>query len=228
MQTELFRLEQAIGHAFADPGLLRTALTHSSYANESKKGCVCNERQEFLGDAVLSLIVSDYIYKNYSHLPEGELTKIRASLVCEKSLCEFSKKIHLGDYLELGKGEIMMGGRSRPSILADAFEALLAAIYLDAGMEEARKFVLPFVTPVLENEHTPSFCDYKTLLQEIVQQNPEEKLEYVLIEESGPDHDKRFVVQVHLNSNVIGTGCGRSKKNAEQMAAKEAVELMGE
>ncbi len=225
---DLSQLEQKIGHSFQNRKFLSTALTHSSYANEVKRGVVCNERQEFLGDAVLSIVVSDYIFRHYSHLPEGELTKIRASLVCEKSLCQFARSIGLGDYLVLGKGEEQMGGRLRPSILADAFEALIAAIYLDSGMEAAAEFVLPFVKPELDNHGSRVYKDYKTTLQEIIQKNPEEQVSYVLVDESGPDHDKRFKVEVHLNSNVIGTGAGRSKKEAEQMAAREALELMGE
>ena len=225
---ELSQLEQKIKYTFQNRKYLSTALTHSSYANEVKKGAVCNERQEFLGDAVLSIVVSDYIFRHYSHLPEGELTKIRASLVCEKSLCQFAKSIHLGDYLVLGKGEEQMGGRQRPSILADAFEALIAAIYLDSGMEAASKFVLPFVKPELDSRGSKVYKDYKTTLQEIIQKNPEEQVTYVLVDESGPDHDKRFKVEVHLNSNVIGSGTGRSKKEAEQMAAREALALMGE
>ena len=205
---------------------LTIALTHSSYANEGKKGELCNERQEFLGDAVLSIIVSDYLFNNYT-VPEGELTKLRAAIVCEKSLDVMANKIGLGQYLRLGHGEELTGGRTRPSIIADAFEALIAAIYLDSGIESARKFVLPFVTEMLEHEDSLSFKDYKTILQEIIQQNPEEKLVYKLVGEKGPDHDKRFLVDVMLNSNVIGRGEGRSKKNAEQMAAKEALELMG-
>ena len=181
-----------------------------------------------MGDAVLSIVVSDYLFKHYSHLPEGELTKLRASLVCEKSLCEFAHMIGLGQYLMLGRGEEQMGGRERPSILADAFEALIAAIYLDGGMEHAKKFILGFVKKQVEKDKKVFFKDYKTALQEIIQQNREEQLTYVLVGESGPDHDKHFSVEVHLNSNVIGKGEGRSKKDAEQMAAKEALELMGE
>lgn len=206
---------------------MQTAVTHSSYANEMKDPTPYNERQEFLGDAVLSIVVSDYLFKN-SSLAEGDLTKLRAALVCEKSLCGFAAKIDLGSAIRLGKGEEMMGGRTRPSILADAFEALIAAIYLDGRMEAAREFVLPFVMDTLESESKIRFHDYKTALQEIVQKNPEEKLSYVLVEESGPDHNKRFEVEVRLNSNVIGHGVGKSKKDAEQMAAKEALELMGQ
>ncbi len=220
-------LEKRIGYHFREKQYLQTAVTHSSYANEMKDPTPYNERQEFLGDAVLSIVVSDYLFKN-SSLAEGDLTKLRAALVCEKSLCGFAAKIDLGSAIRLGKGEEMMGGRTRPSILADAFEALIAAIYLDGGMEAAREFVLPFVVDTLESESKIRFHDYKTALQEIVQKNPEEKLSYVLVEESGPDHNKRFEVEVRLNSNVIGHGVGKSKKDAEQMAAREALELMGQ
>lgn len=220
-------LENRIGYQFKNQSYLEIALTHSSYANECKGQLGCNERQEFLGDAVLSIVVSDYLFKRF-HLAEGDLTKLRASVVCEKSLFTFASKIDLGNEIRLGKGEEMMGGRQRPSILADAFEALIAAIYLDGGMEAARNFVLPFVMEILEHEDEQTFKDYKTILQEIIQKNPEEKVSYFLVGQSGPDHDKRFEVEVRLNSNVIGRGIGRSKKNAEQLAAKEALELMGQ
>ena len=226
MTKSIQQLQDTIGYKFHNPVFLEVALTHSSYANEVKHQLKYNERQEFLGDAVLSIIVSDYLFNNYT-VPEGQLTKLRAAIVCEKSLDVMANKIHLGEYLRLGRGEEMTGGRTRPSIIADAFEALIAAIYLDSGIESARAFVLPFVTEMLEHEDSLSFKDYKTILQEIIQQNPEEKLVYKLVGEKGPDHDKRFVVDVMLNSNVIGKGEGRSKKNAEQMAAKEALELMG-
>lgn len=173
----------------------------------------------------MGVISAEYYFKLYAGRPEGDLTKMRASSVCEKSLCGFAKQISLGDYLLLGRGEERTGGRERPSILADAFEALIAAIYLDGGMEQAKKFVLSFLTEPEEKKQ--SFKDYKTTLQEIIQQNPEEKLEYALVGEEGPDHDKHFFVEVHLNSNVIGRGEGRSKKAAEQAAAREALELMG-
>lgn len=220
-------LEERIGYTFKNRRFLDIALTHSSYANEMKKNLSSNERQEFLGDAVLSIIVSDYLFHTF-HLAEGDLTKLRAAMVCEKSLWEFSQELQLGGYLKLGRGEEMMGGRTRPSIVADAFEAVLAAIYLDGGIEPAREFVLGFVKNLLENKNEFAFNDYKTMLQEIVQKNPEEKLTYVLAEETGPDHDKSFVVEVHLNSNVIGRGTGGSKKNAEQAAAREALKLMGQ
>lgn len=225
--TSAVSLEERIGYQFQNHKYLDIALTHSSYANEVKKNLSSNERQEFLGDAVLSIIVSDYLFNTF-HLAEGDLTKLRAAMVCEKSLCEFAEEIGLGQFLKLGRGEEMMGGRTRPSILADAFEALIAAIYLDGGIESARKFVLGFVTDTIENRSEFAFNDYKTMLQEITQKNPEEKLTYVLVEESGPDHNKKFVVEVHLNSNVIGAGEGGSKKSAEQAAAREALKLMGQ
>ena len=223
-------LQEILRYQFKDESLLQKALTHSSYANELRthgQDAECNERLEFLGDSVLSLIVSEYIFSNFPDQPEGELTKLRASLVCEKALCAFSREMHLGDYLLLGKGEQQNGGRERSSILADAFEAVLAAMYLDGGFSVAKKHVLRFVKPELQHEDDELFKDYKTVLQEIIQQNPEEQLEYILTKESGPDHEKRFTIEVHLNSNVIGTGVGKSKKQAEQNAAKQALELMG-
>ena len=176
---------------------------------------------------MLSIIVSDYIFKNCPTLPEGDLTKLRASLVCEKTLAFYARKIALGERIMFSKGERRTGGGDRPSILADAFESLIAAIYIDGGIENARSFVLKFVIPDIENPKLHRAKDYKTILQEIVQKNPEEHLTYVLVDESGPDHDKHFVFEVHLNSNVIGRGGGKSKKDAEQQAAREALELMG-
>lgn len=220
-------LEKRIGYKYKNISYLENALTHSSYANEVRHGTKSNERLEFLGDAVLSIVVSDYIYKHCPKLPEGELSKLRASLVCEKSLCRFSKALGVGEYLKLSRGEKNLNGQERPSILADAFEAIIASIYLDGGMEEARRFILSFVEPEIKNPKPRAFKDYKTTLQEIIQKNPEEHLEYVLTGEEGPDHDKHFFVEVHLNSNVIGKGGGRSKKEAEQQAAREALELMG-
>ena len=220
------KLQKNIGYVFKDKKLLNLALTHSSYANELGSQAQSNERLEFLGDSVLSIIVSDYLY-NHFETPEGELTKIRASLVCEKTLCMFSKQINVGSYLLLGKGEANNHGNERASILADAFEAILAAIFIDGGMEAAKKHVLRFIVPELDNREFDLFTDYKTSLQEVIQRNPEERLTYVLIDETGPDHDKRFTVEVHLNSNVIGTGVGKSKKQAEQQAAHQALILMG-
>lgn len=220
-------LEEKIEYHFKNQSYLKTALTHSSYANETKAAGGSNERLEFLGDSILGVVVADYLFKNFPDLPEGDLTKKRAALVCEKACCGFSKQMDIGKHLLLSHGEQNSGGRTRSSILADAFESIIAAIYMDGGMEEARKFILRFVLPLLQTAKPKAFKDYKTALQEIIQQNPEERLEYVLIGESGPDHDKHFTVEVHLNSNVIGKGGGRSKKEAEQQAAREAMELMG-
>ncbi len=220
-------LQEKIGYTYQNIRYLRTALTHSSYANEARSDTKCNERLEFLGDAVLEYVVSDFLFRHNATMPEGDLTKLRASLVCEKSLCRFARMLDLGKYLRLSRGEQHSGGAARPSILADAFEAVIASIYMDGGIEEARRFILKFILPEVENAKPRAFKDYKTTLQEIIQQNPEEHLEYVLIGESGPDHNKHFVVEVHLNSNVIGKGGGRSKKEAEQQAAREALELMG-
>ena len=225
--VDVVRFGSIIGYTFKDKSLAVEALTHSSYANEVHDGTRYNERLEFLGDSVLSIVVSDYIYLNCPDLPEGKLTKLRASLVCERSLYGYAKQIQLGDFIRLSRGEHRSGGSDRPSILSDAFEAVIAAIYLDGGIEPARKFILRFVVPDIKNAKTVKFKDYKTALQEIIQKNPEEKLSYVLVKETGPDHDKHFVFEVHLNSNVIGKGGGRSKKEAEQEAARVALELMG-
>lgn len=215
-------LEETIGYTFKDQMLLTTALTHTSYANESKVPVKHNERLEFLGDSVLSIVVADYLFHQCKNKPEGELTRLRASLVCESALFQFANEINLGSYLLLGKGEERGGGRTRPSVVSDAFEAVIAALYLDGGIEVARKFILPFI-----EEGKTAEDDYKTRLQEVIQQNPEEKLRYQVEEESGPDHDKHFVVAVYLNSNCMGRGSGHSKKAAEQHAAREALRLMG-
>jgi ribonuclease-3 len=221
MKEMLDALQEKLGYRFKNEDLLITALTHSSYANE--KGTVCNERLEFLGDAVLGFVSANYLYNNYD-FPEGELTKHRAARVCEKALCVFATELDIGSCMLLGKGEERMGGRSKPSMLADAFEAVLAAVFLDGGLEEASKIALRYVA---RHDFLDDSKDYKTILQEIVQRNKEESVEYVLIDESGPAHDKSFTVEVHLNSNVLGMGVGKSKKNAEQRAAKEALSLMG-
>ena len=221
--------ETRLGYTYKDKSLLSLALTHSSYANENKNSHGYNERLEFLGDSVLSIIVSKYLFTHFPKMPEGELSKTRAALVCEKSLAAFAREIELGSVLLLGKGEAQNGGNDRDSILADAFEALIASMYLDGGIEVSEKFVLRFIARQMEEKKVfTAFVDYKTELQEIIQQNKEEKVEYVVVAESGPAHDKSFTVEVHLNSNVIGRGVGKSKKIAEQMAAKEALELMGE
>lgn len=221
-------LQAKIKYSFKDVRYLKTALAHTSYVNENKKlRLQSNERQEFLGDAVLSLVVSDYLFRHYSHLPEGELTRLRAALVCEKTLSQFASEISLGDFLVLGKGEGRAGGRKKSSILADAFESLIAAIYLDSNLKLAAVFIMRFVKNYLEKKEEDAFIDYKTMLQEIVQQNPGEKLSYNLIGEFGPDHDKQFVIELLLNNNSISQGKAHSKKEAEQLAAKEALLLMG-
>lgn len=226
MNKDLKQLEDKIEYVFKDKLLLKQALTHSSYANENRGTGPFNERLEFLGDAVLSLVTAEYLFKKFPEMPEGELSKLRSGLVCTSSLCDYAKSISLGDFLFLGKGEENSGGRQRPSNLENTFEALIAAVYLDGGLEKARAFVLRFLNASIETHHI-SFKDYKTLLQEVIQQNHEETLNYVITGESGPDHDKRFDAEVHLNSNVIGRGSGKSKKQAEQEAAREALQLMG-
>lgn len=226
-------LEKQMGYYFRNRELLMTALTHSSYTNElrSKGGdSQCNERLEFLGDSVLSVIVSRFLFSEFASRQEGDLTKIRAAVVCERALAKYSAKIGLGDYLLLGHGEEKNDGRRRPSITADAFEALLGAYYIDSGYDADRiaVFLLPFVKEeIADIGEKASFVDYKTALQQIVQQAGGEKLRYVLVGESGPDHDKSFQVEARLNSNVIGHGTGNTKRAAEQNAAKEALQLFG-
>ena len=222
-------LEARLNYKFNYIELLKNALVHSSYANEVRGNTHSNERLEFLGDSVLSIIVADHIFHKYPNMPEGELTRMRASLVCEKTLCAFSRELGIGEYLLLGRGEDKNGGRERDSILADAFEAVLAAIFLDGGMKAAKAHIMNTVLRDLEHySDEDSFKDYKTTLQEIIQRNPEESVTYILVDETGPDHNKQFTVAVKLNSNVIGTGTGKSKKQAEQMAAHQALKLMGE
>ena len=220
-------IEDKIGYTFKNREYLMEALTHSSFANERHNKIKCNERMEFLGDAVLSIISADFLYHRFPDMPEGDLSKLRSSLVCTQSLSDFARQISLGDYLFLGKGESNTGGADRSSILENAFEALIAAVYLDGGMEPAKHHVLNFVLRELKHTDDEVFKDYKTALQEIIQRNPEESVNYVLTGTSGPDHDKSFKVEVRLNSNIIGIGIGKNKKQAEQMAAKEALRLMG-
>lgn len=225
MINNIESLEKKIEYTFTNKDLLIEALTHSSYSNEgkSKKN---NERMEFLGDAVLGIVSAKYLYEKFPDLPEGKLSKIRSSLVCTSSLSNFARELELGSYLLLGKGEKNSGGADRDSILENAFEALIAAIYLDGGMVPARKHILRFLARDVE-EHQVSFRDFKTTLQEVIQQNKDETLNYVITGESGPDHNKTFEAEVHLNSNVVGKGIGRTKKQAEQEAAKQALQLMG-
>ena len=226
MKQDLTPLMREIGYSFQDVRLLEQALTHSSYANEGHGSRESYERLEFLGDSVLGFITARHLYAN-DRSPEGELTKLRAAVVCEKALCSYSQELGIGQYMRLGRGEAQSGGAQRPSILADMYEAVLAAIYLDGGIQPAETFVLRFIIPEAENQRRRHFKDHKTALQEIIQQNPGETLEYVLVGASGPDHCKVFSVEVHLNSNVIGKGRGHSKKEAEQQAAREALKLMG-
>jgi ribonuclease-3 len=223
---DLTLLMQRMGYTFKNETLLTNALTHSSYAHEHHRNEKDNERLEFLGDAVLGFVCAEYLFSLLSS-QEGELTKVRASVVCEKALASYANELELGDFLLLGHGEQATGGKNRPSILSDAFEAVLAAVYLDGGMEAAKAFVMPYLEKEVASQRRRRFKDYKTLLQEIVQQNPGERLSYALVKESGPDHQKRFTVEVHLNSNVVGTSVGRSKKEAEQQAAREALKWMG-
>ncbi|MGM9683282.1 MAG: ribonuclease III [Eubacteriales bacterium] len=234
MPRNAAELEARIGYTFKNKKLLEEALTHSSYANElklKKKSVACNERLEFLGDSVLSIIVSEYLFEKYSKQPEGDLTKLRAAVVQSGALCSYAREIELGDYLYLGNGEEKNNGRDRQSNLENAFEALLAAIYLDAG-DTGKKAVQAFLMPFVVREIKKTECDglhsdYKTELQQLIQQEEGDYLEYVTVSERGPDHNKTFEVEARLNSNVLGTGTGRTKREAEQNAAKAALRLFG-
>ena len=222
-------LEERLGYSFRNRALLETALTHSSYANENRaSGIVCNERLEFLGDSVLGVTVADFLYRHFPDMPEGRMTRLRAELVCEQSLHRVAMELHLGDYLRLGKGEEHNGGRKRASILSDAVEAVIAAMYLDAGMETAAGFIHRCLLDDVRAIETPTFTDYKTSLQELVQRHSGQVLSYELVGEEGPDHAKTFRVQVCLNGDPIGRGTGRTKKEAEQAAAANALEALRE
>ena len=231
--SDIGGLEKRIGYSFKDKNILKEALTHSSYANElkaRKQVAVCNERLEFLGDSVLSVVVSEHLFEKFSSNPEGELTQRRALLVQSASLAAYSRSIGLGDYLYLGHGEEKNRGRERQSTLENAFEALVAAIYLDAGengLDEVRRFVLPIVDKYLEENYDYKHIDAKTELQQLIQQAEGDFLEYVVVAERGPDHKKEFEIVARLNSNIIGRGKGNSKREAEQNAAKEALRLFG-
>ena len=209
-------LEIAIGYQFKNITLLQNALSHSSYANE---------RLEFLGDSILGMVTAEYLYRNFPQRPEGELTRMRADMVCERALASVAERIELGQHLLLGHGEEAGGGRNRDSILADAVESVIAACFLDGGMEAARNFINTFVLTEVPVQKLRN-ADYKTALQELVQQKKNQVLAYVLVGESGPDHDKQFQVEVKLNGRVVGTGVGKSKKRAEQMAAQAAMEAL--
>lgn len=218
------KFEENIDYKFNNKEYILEALTHSSYSNENKRYNF-NERLEFLGDSVLSIVVSDYLFKNEKDLPEGELTKLRASIVCEESLSEVANDIKLGDFMLLGKGEEATGGRERISILADAFEAIIAAIYLDGSIEEARRFILTKMEDIISDARRGKiFRDYKTHLQEVLQGKGENNIWYKLIDEKGPDHNKRFIMEVGINKDVLGIGEGKSKKEAEQFAARVALD----
>lgn len=230
-EKSLSLLETEIKYTFKNKDFLRVALTHSSYCNENKKRgfTESNERSEFLGDSILSVITAEFLYDRFPDSDEGFLTRTRAALVCEESLAVFSNSLNLGDYMLFGKGEAASsGGRHRKSTIADAFEAVIAAIYLDGGMENAKQFVLPFITAHLDTVIKAGTEDYKSRLQRIVQQTPEEVLTYTLVGEDGPPHDRTFSYEVFLNSNLLGKGKGRSKREAEQAAAREALILLGE
>ena len=222
MSRNLKELEKKISYSFSDEGLLKHAMTHSSYVNEKRlKKTDCNERLEFLGDAVLELVSSEYLFFENPKIPEGELTKLRASMVCEKALAFCARDLDLGDFLLLGKGEDATGGRKRDSITSDALEALICAIYLDGGFANAKEFILNHVLNDLEGKRL--FYDSKTILQELVQGNSEKRICYELVGEVGPDHNKSFQVEVRIGDTTYGQGIGRTKKAAEQEAAYQAI-----
>ena len=224
MKNKQTLLQEAIGYRFSDPHLLSVALTHSSWLNETDEPEECNERLEFLGDAVLELLSSDYLYHEHPEEPEGELSKLRASLVCEPTLAQDAEAIRLGDYLRMGKGEEATGGRMRPSVTSDAMEALLGAIYLDGGLAAAKAFVMRFILNDIEEKRL--FYDAKTILQAEVQKRTGELPDYRITGMTGPEHDRSFTAEVWSKDACLGTGCGRSKKAAEQKAAYEALKRM--
>ncbi len=223
MPDPLVFFETLLGHTFRSPALLREAITHSSYANEKKT--VCNERLEFLGDAVLGIIVSHYLFTRKPAISEGEMTRVRARCVCEETLAAHARKMQIGPHLLLGRGEMTSGGTDRASVLADAMEALIAALYLDAGRAAVSRFVLSFLTETIEEAlRAGAVRDYKTALQEKFQGKNASPLCYEVIRESGPDHAKEFTVSVFRNKICLGTGSGKTKKAAEQAAARKALE----
>lgn len=215
-------LQEKLGYRFQDAGLMRTALTHSSYANEHR--CQSNERLEFIGDSVLGMVVATHLYRLFPEMPEGKMTKLRAELVCEQSLWNVADKLGFGKSLRLGKGEELSGGRTRHSILADCVEALIAAMYLDGGFDVAERFITEHILSGLDAISRSSGSDYKTELQELIQQKPNQALTYVMVDESGPDHMKSFRFEVRLNGQTLGQGEGHTKKEAEQIAARCALE----
>ena len=225
MEYTLNKLEKRIGYSFQDKKLLEHAMIHSSYANEHHLGKLgCNERLEFLGDAVLEVVSSDFLFRTFPEMPEGDMTKTRASLVCEPTLAFCAQEIDLGGFLLLGKGEDATGGRGRDSVVSDAMEALIGAIYLDGGFANAKEFIHRFILKDLENKKL--FFDSKTILQEIVQENGTQPVEYILTKEEGPDHNKNFTVEARVNGKVMGQGSGHTKKAAEQAAAYQAIRVL--
>ena len=226
-QKPLEELEQKIGYSFQNKRLLRQALTHSSFANEQKINKYDDyERLEFLGDAVLELVSSEFLFRENAKMTEGQLTRMRASMVCEQALAYCAKEFGLDDYILLGKGEEMTGGRTKDSIISDVMEAIIGALYVDNGMEVAKAYIHRFILSDLE--HKQLFYDAKTILQERVQQKNQGTLHYELIREEGPDHDKMFVIEAKIDDKTIGAGQGRTKKAAEQQAAYEALKTMKE
>ena len=231
-QVDIGSLEKAIGYKFSNEDILIQALTHSSYANElkaKKQNAVCNERLEFLGDSVLEIVVSEYLYENCKKKSEGTLTKMRQHLVCEKTLAKIAAELSIGDYINLGRGEELTDCRKRPKVLADALEAVFAAVYLDSGKNEKdyKRVILTLVEPEIENAFSMKKGDYKTQLQQLIEQDGSATLEYKVIEETGPEHDKTFTVVAVVNNNAVGTGTSKSKKDAEMQAAKVALSLFG-
>lgn len=221
------KLEEKIGYRFKNRGLLVTALTHSSYANERHSTpCQSYERLEFLGDSILGYVTAEFLYSHEPSLPEGRMTRLRAELVCEGSLHKAALALGLGEYMRLGRGEEHTGGRERPSILADMVESIIAALYLDSGIDEARRFIMANVLAGAELGEAHHIADYKTELQELVQRRSNQVISYELIGESGPDHNKLFTFRVLINGVSAGEGSGRSKKEAEQMAACKALEAL--
>ena len=228
MKTELNNFLETLGYRFQNEEILKIALNHSSYSNENKsKRIQNNERLEFLGDSVLSLIVSNHIFRKYSELPEGEMTKIRASVVCESTLKELAMDLDIGSFIKLGKGEELTGGRNRPSILSDAYEAVVGAIYIDGGYKQAESFVLKQMIELIENSAQGfGIADFKTKLQEILQKKGDTKISYEVVEELGPDHSKEYTVLVRCDGEKFGIGMGKSKKEAEQNAARNALKMV--
>ncbi len=230
---DIFDLQEKIEYTFFDIAYLERALTHSSYAFEKRSrgmNIPSNERLEFLGDAVLELVISEYLYENFSSYDEGDLTKMRQYLVCEKTLSKIAKKIELGEYINLGRGEELSGLRERPKVLADAMEALIAAVYLDSkanGIKNAQSLILELFEDEMENSKSQNKGDYKTMLQQLIEKDGSAILEYVIVSEEGPEHEKTFTVEARVNNNLVGRGAAATKKDAEMLAAKEALSLFG-